>query len=85
MLCEKYSYVQQDKETAHTSQYPMDALHEMFVLWPPHLPDLSVCDFYMLRNLKQKVYCNNPHTLMALKYKISSVIHNITYGELQEV
>jgi hypothetical protein len=44
-----------------------------------------VCDFYMLRNLKQKVYCNNPHTLMALKYKISSVIHNITYGELQEV
>lgn len=62
----------------------MDALHEVFVLWPPDLPDLSVCDFYMHGNLKQKVYSNNPHTLMALKINIRSVIHNITYGELHK-
>jgi hypothetical protein len=36
-------------------------------LWPPRSPDLSICDFYLWGNLKEKVYQNNPRTADALK------------------
>jgi hypothetical protein len=88
----QHAYFQQNNATAHTSQHFMEALCEIFGeriksqgLWPPHSPDLSVCDFYLWEKLKQNVYRNNPHTLEALENEIRSVIHDITEGELQRV
>jgi hypothetical protein len=86
----QHAHFQQDNATAHTSQHSMEALHEIFGeriisrgLWPPCSPDLSVCDFYLWRKLKQNVYRNNPRTLEALENEIRTVIHDITERELQ--
>lgn len=43
------------------------SLLSQHILWQnhkqwPHLPDMKVCDFYLWRMLKDKIYCNDPHT-----------------------
>jgi hypothetical protein len=65
-----YSYFMQDGDTAHTATYSINVLNEVFEdrlisrgLWPARSPDLNPCYFYLWRNLKDKVYSNNPHTL----------------------
>jgi hypothetical protein len=65
----QYAYIQQDNATAHTSQHSMETHREVFGeriisqrLELPHSPDLSVCDFYMWDNLKQKACRNNLST-----------------------
>ena len=57
------AFFQQDGATAHTSQFSMSCVREVFGeehtestgLWPPRSPDLSTCDFYLWGNLKDKV------------------------------
>ena len=74
----EYACFLQDGATAHTSRFSMPYVHEAFgeestvstVLWLPRSPDLSTCDFYLLGNLKAKVYSNNPHTIEELKTNI---------------
>jgi hypothetical protein len=39
-----------------------------------HFPDLSTCDFYLWRNLKGKVYKNNPQITDALQTEIRSIV-----------
>jgi hypothetical protein len=36
-------------------------------LWSPHSTDLTLCDFYLWGNLKDKVYRMNPYTNEELK------------------
>jgi hypothetical protein len=94
-LCEQYfgtilkrsnTYLQQDNAMAHTSQHSMGTLLDVFgeriiIQWLQllHSPDLSMYDFYMWGNLKQKAHSNN---LLHRPTRISGVlICNITEGK----
>jgi hypothetical protein len=81
---ETYGYFMQDGATAHTATYSINVLNEVFEnrlisrgLWPSRSPDLNPCDFYLWVNLKDKVYSNNPHTLVELKQSIRETISSI--------
>jgi inhibitor of nuclear factor kappa-B kinase subunit alpha len=54
-------------------------------LWPARSPDLNPCDFYLWGNLKDKVYSNNPHTLVELTQSIRETISSIEVSELKLV
>jgi hypothetical protein len=54
-------------------------------LWPAHSLDLNPCDFFLWRNLKQKVYKTNPHTIEELKENIRNEVSAISPGELKRV
>ncbi|GFV37595.1 uncharacterized protein TNCV_4982171 [Trichonephila clavipes] len=41
-------------------------------LWPPRLPDLNPCDFWLWGHLRQLVNCDQPRTLPDLKDSICS-------------
>jgi hypothetical protein len=71
----------QDGATAHTATYSKNVLNEVFEnrlisrgLWPARSPDLNPCYFYLWGNLKDKVYSNNPHTLVELMQNIRETI-----------
>jgi hypothetical protein len=89
----RYGYFQQDSATAHTARNSMQRLWDVFDdeqiisqgLWPPHSPDLSICDFHLWGNLKGKVYKNNPWTAYALKTEIRNTVRSINGDELQRV
>jgi hypothetical protein len=82
----------QDGATAHAATYSINVLNEVFEdrlisrgLWPARSPDLYTCDFYLWGNLKDKVYSNNPHTLIELKQSIRETISSIEVSELKLV
>ena len=85
----------QDGATCHTSHRSLTRVHgrhvfgrennKQRVMVMPCSPDLSSCDFYLCRTLKQKVYANNPHNLDQLKENITNAIRRITREELQAV
>lgn len=83
---------QQDSATAHTADDSLNFIQEIFEdrviskgLWPPRSPDLTVCDFYLWGNLKNKVYASNPHTLEELKQNIRREVEAISVDELMRV
>lgn len=85
-------YFQQDSATAHTANLSLNLIAEFFEdrvistgLWPARSPDLTVCDFYLWGNLKNKVYKSNPHTLEELKQNIRTEINAISEAELLRV
>ena len=90
---DKMQFFQQDCATCHMSHRSLTRVHDMFTeertiskgLWPSYSPDLSSCDFYLWKTLKQKVYANNPHNLYQLKENITNAIRRITREELQAV
>ena len=47
------------------------------VLWSPHCPDLSTCDFFLCGYLKSRVYTHKPHTLNDLKEAVRQEIRPI--------
>jgi inhibitor of nuclear factor kappa-B kinase subunit alpha len=51
-------------------------------LWPARSPDLNPCDFYLWGNLKDKVYSNNPYTLVELKQRIRETSSSIQISEM---
>jgi hypothetical protein len=51
----------------------------------PHLPDITLCDFYLWGSLKDKVYKTNPHTLEELRNNIHHGISAISGEELHRV
>jgi hypothetical protein len=76
----------------HTATYSVNGLNELFEdrllsrgLWPARSPDLNPCDFYLWGNLKDKVYSNNPHTLVELQQSIRETISSIEVSELKLV
>jgi hypothetical protein len=69
----RHGYFMQDGALAHTATYSIYVLNEVSEdrlisrgLWPARSPDLHPCDFYLWGNLKDKVYSNNPQTLVEL-------------------
>jgi hypothetical protein len=88
----KHGYFMQDAATAHTAAYSINVSNEMFEnrlisrgLWPARSPGLNPCEFYLWGNLKDKVYSNNPHTLVGLKQSIRETISSIEVSELKVV
>jgi hypothetical protein len=82
----------QDGATAHTAIYSINVSNEVLEnrlisrgLWPARSPDLNSCDFYLWGNLKDKVYSNNPQTLVKLKQSIRETILSIEVSELKLV
>jgi hypothetical protein len=82
----------QDCATAHTATHSINVLNEVFEnrlisrgLWPSRSPNLNPCDFYLWGNLKDKLYSNNPHTLVELTQSISEKISSIEVSELKLV
>jgi inhibitor of nuclear factor kappa-B kinase subunit alpha len=80
----RQGYFMQDGATSHTAMYSINVLNKVFEdrliscrLWPARSPDLNPCDFYLWGNLKDKVYSNNPHTLVELKQCIRETISSI--------
>jgi inhibitor of nuclear factor kappa-B kinase subunit alpha len=88
----RHGYFMQDGATAHTATYSINILNKVFEdrlisrrLWPARSPDLNPCDFYLWGNLKDKVYSNNPHTLVELMQSICETISSIEVRELKLV
>jgi hypothetical protein len=86
----RHGYFMQDGATAHTAAYSINVLNKMFEdrlisrgLWPARSLDLNPCDFHLWGNLKDKVYSNNPHTLVELKQSIRETISSIEVSELK--
>jgi hypothetical protein len=60
---ERHVYFMQDCAVAHTANYSIGVLNEMFSyrlisrrLWPPRSPYLNLCDFYLWGNRKRSVF-----------------------------
>ena len=87
------AWFQQDGATSHTARQSMAAVRELFgnhvisrfgdIPWPPRSPDLSVCDFFLWRYLKNRVYTTRPRTLDELKQRIQDEIRGIPAEMLQ--
>ena len=57
-----------------------------FCTWPPRLPDLTVCDFFLWGFVKDNVYIPPlPKTLPELQERINTAIGNITQDMLERV
>jgi hypothetical protein len=54
-------------------------------LWPPTLPVLSVCNFYLWESLKGEMYGNTPHTAEALPNEVRDVIAPVSADNLHHV
>jgi len=80
-------WFQQDGATCHTARETMQLLHTKFpgrVIsrfgeqnWPPRSCDLTPLDFFLWGYVKQKVYANDPQTIVALKDEIRRVIYEL--------
>jgi len=65
-------WFQQVGAIAHTARISLGALQQMFhgrlvtlrgdIGWPSRSPDLSMCDFFLLGYLKDKIFRHRPHT-----------------------
>ncbi|GBN80756.1 hypothetical protein AVEN_200380-1 [Araneus ventricosus] len=54
--------------------------------WPPRSPDITPCDFFFWRFVKDKVYVPPlPTNLCELKQRISASVQSITSDTLQRV
>jgi hypothetical protein len=69
----------QDDATTHTAYYSINVLNEAFGdrlkshrFWQDFLTLIPVT-FYLLGNLKSKVYSNNPHTLDEFKHIFETI------------
>jgi hypothetical protein len=60
------------------------SLHEA-VPWPPRLPDLSPCDFFLWGYLKAAAFKHHPRTLDQLKEAIQEEIERISPNMLVRV
>ncbi|CAK1550166.1 unnamed protein product [Leptosia nina] len=84
-----------DGATAHTARASMDLLRENLpqklisrfgdIPWPPRSPDLTPMDFFLWGYLKERVYANNPRTVVDLKENIRREISAIEHSLLQRV
>ncbi|XP_035210744.1 uncharacterized protein LOC118185035 [Stegodyphus dumicola] len=77
-------WFQKDGATSHTARQSMEAVRQLFgrliisrngdIEWPARSPDLSVCDFFLWRYLKGKVYRTRPAIIHELKENIEKEI-----------
>lgn len=90
-----HTWFQQDGATAHTARASMNLLQENFpqklisrfgdIPWPPRSPDLTPMDLFLWGYLKERVYNDNPQSLVALKENIRREISSIEPCLLQRV
>jgi hypothetical protein len=80
-------YFMQDGAIAHTTNYAIDALNEVFTgrlinhrLWTARSPDLNPCDLYLWGNLKKQSVLNYPHT-----HWMNLCTETITFIEVSEL
>ena len=72
--------------TAVRTAFPNHVIsHFGDVPWPPRLPDLSMCNFYLWGYLKSRVYAAKPRTLGELKTAIRENIQEISEETLVKV
>jgi hypothetical protein len=71
----------QDGAAVHTANYSINDLNKVFEdrltsckLWPVVL---NPCEFYVQRNIKNKMYPNNLHTLEEFKHNICETITSV--------
>ncbi|KAJ4438672.1 hypothetical protein ANN_14619 [Periplaneta americana] len=87
---------QQDGAKSHTARISTDAVNAFFpsrvisrngdIAWPPRSPDLTVCDCFLWRYLKTKVFGGNPpRTIAALKQPIREEVAEILVNMLGRV
>jgi hypothetical protein len=77
----------QDGAPCHRRRTVNDYLSEVFqrqvigighdVEWPPRSPDLSLCDFYLWGDLKNKVFTTPPRNTQDLHQRINNEIMNL--------
>ncbi|GFV57681.1 uncharacterized protein TNCV_721241 [Trichonephila clavipes] len=93
-LCLSHIIFMQDGAPPHITRCVKDTLKHLFTeervishqfrhLWPPRLPDLNLCDFWLWGHLKQLVSCNQPRTLPDLKDSISQHVLNISQNTVR--
>ena len=85
----------QDDARPHRTEQVFSFLHEYFwervialgypKYWPPYLPDLTPCDYFLWGALKDIVYRNNPTTLDELEQSICAATESISVQTLQNV
>ena len=73
-------WFQQDGATVHTAKVSTDVIRPLFgdhlisrfaaTPWPPWSQDLSICDYFLLRYFKARVYEHKSRTLEDLKEAI---------------
>jgi hypothetical protein len=77
-------WFRQDGATAHISRQSLGIIREMLpghvfclrgdIGWPPQLPDLTPCDFFLWVYHKAQVYQHGPQTLEGLKEAITQEV-----------
>jgi hypothetical protein len=72
-----YDYFMQDSAMAHTANFSVSALEEVFgrqfshfSLWPYRSPDFDLCDYYLWETLEDRVYVHIHHSLHGFKGNI---------------
>jgi hypothetical protein len=84
----------QDVARPHTANVVLDFLHDIFDFrvisnrfrdrfacgqnWPPNIPDLSPCDYFLWGFLKEKIFQKKPETIMELRAQIIQACNEIT-------
>jgi hypothetical protein len=83
----RYCYFMQDGATAQVLGDRPISLETLqpadCSLQPAMSPDLNICDFYLWRNLKSKVYSDKPHILD--KFNICETIKSTDISKLKPV
>ncbi len=80
-----FQQAKQSLEALHrTFENKIESHYTRFV-WPALSPDLSVCNFFLWRYLKVRVYVNKPRTLMQLKWNIETKIKKIPVDTLRRI
>lgn len=93
-------HFQQDGAPPHTTRENLTLLRDNFgskviarnfpetfkegIAWPPYSPDLSPLDFFLWGYVKDRVYKNNPKSLVELKLAIETTIEAIPIETLQK-
>jgi hypothetical protein len=87
---EKRYYFMQVSATGCSINYSIKVLNQAFEarlvshrLWPVRSPDLIPFDFYLWRNLRNKMYADNPHTFYGLKHNTCEAVTSIDFSKLK--
>jgi hypothetical protein len=87
---EKRYYFMQGSTTGCSVNYSINVLNQAFedrlishILWPVRSSDLIPFDFYVWRNLRNKMYADNLHTFYGLKHNTYEAITSTEVSKLK--
>lgn len=70
---------------SRTNGRPIIGWKADLISWPPHIPDLTTCDYFLRGHLKDMVNHGPPNTISDLINKITQAIASIDEGTSNEV